>query len=102
MVFRRITRIIEVVLNERAVSETEKKSEIIWKVFIKTLIFAAFSEENTKKFGLWCNGSTTGFGSVCPGSNPGSPTFFKTFIVKSPLKRHFSGLFCYPDNYKKY
>ena len=74
MVFRRITRIIEVVLNERAVSETEKKSEIIWKVFIKTLIFAAFSEENTKKFGLWCNGSTTGFGSVCPGSNPGSPT----------------------------
>ena len=32
-----------------------------------------------------------------PGSNPGSPTFFKTFIVKSPLKRHFSGLFCYPD-----
>ena len=24
--------------------------------------------------GLWCNGSTTGFGSVCPGSNPGNPT----------------------------
>ena len=24
--------------------------------------------------GLWCNGSTTGFGSVCPGSSPGSPT----------------------------
>ena len=24
--------------------------------------------------GLWCNGSTTGFGSVCPGSNPGGPT----------------------------
>ena len=24
--------------------------------------------------GLWCNGSTTGFGSVCLGSNPGSPT----------------------------
>ena len=23
---------------------------------------------------LWCNGSTTGFGSVCPGSNPGSST----------------------------
>lgn len=35
--------------------------------------------------GLWCNGSTTGFGSVCPGSNPGSPTlkalkfFFQSF-----------------------
>ena len=25
-------------------------------------------------FGLWCNGSTTGFGSVCPSSNLGSPT----------------------------
>ena len=24
--------------------------------------------------GLWCNGSTTGFGSVCLGSNPGSST----------------------------
>ena len=23
---------------------------------------------------LWCNGSTTGFGSVCPGSNPGRTT----------------------------
>lgn len=23
---------------------------------------------------LWCNGSTTGFGSVCPGSNPGKTT----------------------------
>ncbi len=26
------------------------------------------------RIGLWCNGSTTGFGSVCPGSNPGKPT----------------------------
>ena len=26
------------------------------------------------EFGLWCNGSTTGFGSVCLGSNPGKPT----------------------------
>ena len=26
--------------------------------------------------GLWCNGSTTGFGSVCPSSNLGSPTIF--------------------------
>ena len=28
----------------------EKKAEIIWEVFINTLIFAAFSEENIKKF----------------------------------------------------
>ena len=24
--------------------------------------------------GLWCNGNTTVFGAVVPGSNPGSPT----------------------------
>lgn len=29
----------------------------------------------------WCNGSTTDFGSVCPGSNPGRTT------AKAPLKR---------------
>ena len=37
-------------------------------------------------FGLWCNGSTTGFGSVCLGSNPGSPTGI-------PVKRWFYGDF---------
>ena len=25
-------------------------------------------------FGRWCNGNTTGFGSVIPGSNPSRPT----------------------------
>ena len=28
--------------------------------------------------GLWCNGSTTDFGSACPGSNPGTSTFHLT------------------------
>ena len=28
---------------------------------------------------LWCNGSTTGFGSVCPGSNPGTTAFLSIF-----------------------
>ena len=28
--------------------------------------------------GPWCNGSTTDFDSVCPGSNPGGPTGIKT------------------------
>ena len=28
-------------------------------------------------FVLWCNGSTTGFGSVCGGSNPPRTTFVK-------------------------
>ena len=37
--------------------------------------------------GLWCNGSTTGFGSVCPGSNPGSPTLKKS---RSFLRDFFS------------
>ena len=32
------------------------------------------SKESTMRIVLWCNGSTTGFGSVCPGSNPGRTT----------------------------
>mgnify|MGYP006965557504 CR=1 FL=1 len=45
-------------------------------------------------FGLWCNGSTTGFGSVCPGSNPGSPTTMQLIAAKNPLKSQvFSGFF---------
>ena len=45
-------------------------------------------------FGLWCNGSTTGFGSVCPGSNPGSPTTIQLIAAKNPLKfASFSGFF---------
>ena len=40
-------------------------------------------------FGLWCNGSTTGFGSVCPGSNPGSPTILRQNGKKNPLKLQF-------------
>lgn len=39
--------------------------------------------------GLWCNGSTTGFGSVCPSSNLGSPT------KKSPEREYLSGLFLF-------
>ncbi len=40
----------------------------------ETSIFAPLFNRKHLKFGLWCNGSTTGFGSVCSGSNPGSPT----------------------------
>ena len=50
--------------------------------------------------GLWCNGSTTGFGSVCPGSNPGSPT---NYLLK--IKAHqiacLTG-FCYSGPYHPY
>ena len=42
--------------------------------YIKKLYLCIAFQGKRIKFGLWCNGSTTGFGSVCPGSNPGSPT----------------------------
>ena len=51
-----------------------KKRRIVWSVRIKSFIFAPHFERSAKQFGLWCNGSTTGFGSVCPSSNLGSPT----------------------------
>ena len=44
-------------------------------------IFAPLSKERVM-IGLWCNGSTTGFGSVCPGSNPGNPTQVKKMCQK--------------------
>ena len=47
-------------------------------------------------FGLWCNGSTTGFGSVCPGSNPGSPTTIQLIAAKNPLKSQvLVGFYCF-------
>lgn len=33
-----------------------------------------FSQCRIAKIDLWCNGSTTDFGSVCLGSNPGRST----------------------------
>ena len=54
-------------------SNNEKSRRKIWLILKKTLPLHRFSRK-ALKFGLWCNGSTTGFGSVCPGSNPGSPT----------------------------
>ena len=39
----------------------------------KTYLCTAFQGKHIM-IGLWCNGSTTGFGSVCLGSNPGKPT----------------------------
>ena len=42
--------------------------------FLASIYLCTAFQKKALKFGLWCNGSTTGFGSVCPGSNPGSPT----------------------------
>ena len=54
----------------------------IWKNLYLCKVF----QGKHMMFGLWCNGSTTGFGSVCLGSNPGSPTGI-------PVKRWFYGDF---------
>ena len=40
--------------------------------------------------GLWCNGSTTGFGSVCPSSNLGSPTTNQRKALEETSFRAFS------------
>lgn len=42
------------------------------KYLLMQKIFATFA--TLLQTVLWCNGSTTGFGSVCPGSNPGKTT----------------------------
>ena len=34
----------------------------------------SFSKRRQSRIVLWCNGSTTGFGSVCRGSNPRGTT----------------------------
>ncbi len=57
------------------------------EVCLQTSIFAPLFNRKCNKFGLWCNGSTTGFGSVCPSSNLGSPT------KEKPRKRNLLGLF---------
>ena len=54
-------------------SINEKSRQKIWLILKKTLPLHRFSRK-ALKFGLWCNGSTTGFGSVCLGSNPGRTT----------------------------
>ena len=43
--------------------------------------------------GLWCNGNTTDSGPVIPGSNPGSPTNYKTKHAKKPLLLGNNGFF---------
>ena len=45
--------------------------------------------ENSNSFntGVWCNGNTTGFGSVIIGSNPITPT--KGFVI---IIKHFVSL----------
>ena len=37
-------------------------------------MIAPLFRKEAQRIVLWCNGSTTGFGSVCLGSNPGRTT----------------------------
>jgi hypothetical protein len=46
----------------------DKPIKKIWCIFALPLFLQSFRIE------LWCNGSTTDFGSVCLGSNPSSST----------------------------
>ena len=41
-------------------------------------------------FGRWCNGNTTGFGSVIPGSNPSRPTKKEKGFRLEPLNFLFT------------
>ena len=65
----------------------KKTRRFFWQIGKKKYLCSEFLRKSIK-FGLWCNGSTTGFGSVCPGSNPGNPTDKKAV-------RYFERLFCY-------
>ena len=55
--------------------------------FIRTF---AVEFQTIQKIGRWCNGNTTGFGSVIPGSNPSRPT-----TKKNPEVNMTSGFFLY-------
>ncbi|WP_300813877.1 hypothetical protein [uncultured Bacteroides sp.] len=56
-------------------------------------IFAPLFNRKHLKFGLWCNGSTTGFGSVCPGSKfLANAGVFVCIGAESSLPLHFDTL----------
>jgi hypothetical protein len=46
---------------------------------LKSCLIFAIPIQEIGGIGLWCNGSTTVFGSVCLGSSPGKPTSLEVF-----------------------
>ena len=54
----------------------EKCSNPIFALLLKKFSFELF-KMGTLEIGLWCNGSTTDFDSVCLGSNPSNPTVLR-------------------------
>ena len=64
----------------------------IWKESRKAIPLHRFSRK-ALMIGLWCNGSTTGFGSVRLGSNPGRTT--RKIDVKMKRDWPLASLFLY-------
>ena len=50
---------------------------------MKNLVVVQKTTTFAPTIGRWCNGNTTGFGSVIPGSNPSRPTFLTRACVAS-------------------
>ncbi len=73
---------------EKSAWQTDKKELLIGSMYFfsqawicSSKIFFNFAAGN--RIDRWCNGSTTVFGAVCPGSNPGRST------TKAPQRRGF-------------
>lgn len=49
-------------------------------------IFNISLQVKSIEIGVWCNGSTTDFGSVCPSSSLGTPTIFYLSIISMDAK----------------
>ena len=64
------------------------------EVCLQISIFAPLFNRKHNEFVLWCNGSTTVFGSVCLSSNLGRTTFFQLISYKNPQNMQFCGFFC--------
>ena len=47
------------------------------------------SESSPTHTVLWCNGSTTGFGSVGRGSSPRKTTSDNKFVRRCPVRYHY-------------
>ena len=64
----------------------QKTSSFFYKNTFKEFVLIknyAYLCQAFRQIVLWCNGSTTGFGSVCPGSNPGKTTKIKAnYLLK--------------------
>ena len=85
MVFRRITRIIEVVLNERAVEKREKIFRNICKVKNNPYLCTAFEKQGSSHEEFWRGGRVVDCGGLenrCTARYPG----FESLSLRKTLK----------------